>query len=84
MIRLATYINRAKPPKTTTEIHEKWRMPAGKEIDITETDADSEQYGLINNSISGNSVYNTFDFIQLHFQSTMAVVGMAVLIIGLC
>ena len=84
MIRLATYINRANSPKTTTETPEKWKMPAGKEIDIKETDADSEQYGLINNSISGNSVNTTFDFIQLHFQSTMAVVGLAVLIIGLC
>ena len=29
-------------------------------------------------------MYTTFDFIQLHFQSTMAVVGLAVLVIGLC
>ena len=84
MIRLATYIDRANFLKTTTGTPEKWKMPTGKEINIKETDADSQQYGLINNSISGNSVETTFDFIQLHFQSTMAVVGLAVMIIGLC
>ena len=84
MIRLATYINRADFPKTTTANHEKLKMPNGKEINIKETDADSNQYGLINNTISGNSVSTTFDFIQLHFQSTMAIVGLAVVIVGLC
>ena len=64
MIRLATYINRANSPKTTIETPEKWKMPAGKEIDIKETDADLEQYGLINNLISGNEVNTTFDFIS--------------------
>ena len=82
MIRLATFIDRTNSKKTTTGTP-RTIMPA-KKIDITETDAESDQYGLINNSISGNQVYTTSDFIQLHFQSTMAVVGLAVLIIGLC
>ena len=42
-------------------------MPSGKDINIKETDADSKQNGIINNSISGNSVETTMDFIQLHF-----------------
>ena len=84
MMHLATYIDRADFRKTTTETPRKWKMPNGKDINIKETDADSQQNGLINNSISGNSVETTIDFIQLHFQSTMAVVGLAILIIGLC
>ena len=84
MNSLATYINRINSQKTITETPRRLIMPKGKEIDITETDAESDQYGLINNSISGNQMYTTFDFIQLHFQSTMAVVGLAVLIVGLC
>ena len=83
-INLATYIDRADFLKTTTEKPRKWNMPNGKDINIKETNADSQQNGLINNSISGNSVETTIDFIQLHFQSTMAVVVLIVLIIGLC
>ena len=83
-INLATYIDRAKFLTTTTAKPKEWRMPNEKEINIKETDADSQQNGLINNSISGNSVEKNIDFIQLHFQSTMAVVGLVVLIIGLC
>ena len=81
MINLATYIDRADFLKTTTETPRKWKMPNGKDINIKETDADSQQKGLINNLISGNSVETTIDFIQLHFQSTMAVVVLIVLII---
>ena len=84
MNSLATYINRADSKKTTTEPPRILKMPHGKDIEITETEAKSDQYGLINNSISGNQMYTTFDFIQLHFQSTLAVVGLAVLVIGLC
>ena len=84
MNSLATYINRISSKKTITETPRRLIMPKGKDIEITETDADSDQYGLINNSISGNQMYTTFDFIQLHFQSTMAVVGLAVLVVGLC
>ena len=84
MNSLATYINRISSKKTTTDTPRRLIMPKGKDIEITETDADSDQYGLINNSISGNQMYTTFDFIQLHFQSTMAVVGLAALVIGLC
>ena len=84
MINLATYIDRAYFLKTATGTPRKWKMPNGKDINIKETDADSQQNGLINNLISGNSIETTIDFIQLHFQSTMAVVGLVVLIIGLC
>ena len=68
----------------TTDTPKRLRMPGAKDIKITETDADSKQYGLINNSISGNQVYTTFDFIQLHFQSAMAVVVLVALVVGLC
>ena len=84
MNSLATYINRADSKKTTTEPPRILKMPRGKDIEITETEAKSDQYGLINNSISGNTMNTTFDFIQHHFTSTLAVLGLFALIIGLC
>ena len=64
MFNLATYINRIDSRKTTTDTPKRLRMPGAKDIKITDTEAESKQYGLINNSISGNQVYTTFDFIQ--------------------
>ena len=84
MNSLATYINRAESRKTTTEPPRILRMPRGQDIKISETEAKSDQYGLINNSVSGNTLNTTFDFIQLHFTSTLAVVGLGAMIIGLC
>ena len=82
---LATYIDRVYSRKTTSKTPKRLRMPEGaKEIKITETEADSKQYGAINNSISGNQVTTTFDFIQLHFNSAMAVVVLVALVVALC
>ena len=82
---LATYIDRVDTRKTTSKTPEPLRMPEGtKEIKITEVAADSKQYGAINNSVSGNTVTTTFEFLQLHFNSAMAVVVLVALVVALC
>ena len=84
MNSLATFLNRADFKKTTTKIPGLLKMPHGQDIEISETEAQADQYGLINNAISGNTLNTTVDFIQLHFTSTLAVVGLGALIIGMC
>ena len=84
MNSLATFLNRAEFKKTTTTIPGLLKMPHGQDIEISETEAQADQYGLINNAISGNTLNTTVDFIQLHFTSTLAVVGLGALVIGLC
>ena len=84
MNSLATFLNRADFKKTTTKTPGLPKMPRGKDIEISETEAQADQYGLINNAVSGNTLNTTVDFIQLHFTSTLAVVGLGALIIGMC
>ena len=85
LANLATFIDRVDSKKTTGRTPIAIRMPEGpKEIEITEVESDSKQYGAINNSVSGNTVTTTFEFLQLHFNSAMAVIMLVVMIVVLC
>ena len=84
MIRLATFLKRTDFEKTTPSITGKLKMPNGQNIKLAETDAQADQYGLVNTAVSGNTFETTVEFFQLHFTSTLAVVGLGVLIVGLC
>ena len=83
-VNIASFIDRTDIKKTKPAQHKELKMPTGKDINIREVDADSQQNGVINNEISGNYIEQTFDFIQIHFNSVMSVLGIVVLIIGLC
>ena len=83
MIRLATFIKRDFE-KTTPSTTRKLKMPNGQINKLAETDADSDQYGVLNTAISGNSFETTVDFFQLHFTSTLAVVGLGITIFLIC
>ena len=85
LANLATFIDRVDSKKTTGRTPIAIRMPEGpKEIEITEVESDSKQYGAINNSVSGNTVTTTFEFLQLHFNSAMAVIMLVVMVVVLC
>ena len=84
MIRLATFIKRTDFEKTTPRITGQLKMPQGQNIKMAETDADSDQYGLVNTAVSGNTFETTVDFFQLHFTSTLAVVGLGIAIFMMC
>ena len=84
MIRLATFLKRTDFEKTTPRITGKLKMPNGQNIKMAETDAQADQYGLVNTAVSGNTFDTTVEFFQLHFTSTLAVVGLGALIIGMC
>ena len=85
MLAVATFINRTDSRKTTGRPPIVIRMPRGpEEIEITEVASDSKQIGAINNSVSGNTVSTTVEFLQLHFNSAMAVVMLVVSIVVLC
>ena len=60
------------------------KMPRGQNIEMAETEAQADQYGLVNNAVSGNTLNTTVDFFQLHFTSTLAVVGLGAVIIMMC
>ena len=83
MIRLATFIKRDFE-KTTPSTTRKLKMPNGQINKLAETDAESDQYGVLNTAISGNSFETTVDFFQLHFTSTLAVVGLGITIFLMC
>ena len=84
MIRLATFLKRTDFEKTTPSITGKLKMPNGQNIKMAETDAQADQYGLVNTAVSGNTFKTTVEFFQLHFTSTLAVVGLAAVIVGMC
>ena len=83
MIRLATFLKRDFE-KTTPSITRKLKMPNGQNIKLAEMDADSDQYGVVNTAVNGNSFETTVDFFQLHFTSTLAVVGLGITIFLMC
>ena len=83
MIRLATFLKRDSE-KTTPSITKKLKMPNGQNIKLAETDANSDQYGVVNTAVSGNSFETTVEFFQLHFTSTLAVVGLGITIFLMC
>ena len=84
MIRLATFLKRTDFEKTTPSITGKLKMPNGQNIKLAETDAQADQYGVVNTAVSGNSFETTVDFFQLHFTSTLAVVGLGITIFLMC
>ena len=84
MIRLATFLKRTDFEKTTPRITGQSKMPHGQNIKMAETDAQADQYGLVNNAVSGNTFETTVDFFQLHFTSTLAVVGLGAAIVLMC
>ena len=84
MIRLATFLKRTDFEKTTPSITGKLKMPNGQNIKLAETDAQADQYGVVNTAVSGNSFETTVDFFQLHFTSTLAVVGLGATIFLMC
>ena len=83
-LNIASFIDRTDFKKTKPAHHKELKMPRGKDINIKEVEEDSQQNGVINNEISGNSVEQTFEFLQIHFNSAMSVLGIIVLIVGLC
>ena len=84
MIRLATFLKRTDFEKTTPKITGQLKMPQGQNIKMAETEAQADQYGLVNNAVSGNTFETTVDFFQLHFTSTLAVVGLGAAIVLMC
>ena len=60
-------------------------MPGGpKDIKIKEVEAKSDQRGVWNQEVSGNSVETRVEFIHLHLNSAMSVLVVILLMFALC
>ena len=83
-LSISSFIDRTDFKKTKPAHHKELKMPAEKDINIKQVEAKSQQNGVINNEISGNSVEQTFEFLHIHFNSAMSVLGIIILLVGLC